>query len=209
MNIDGLLRDLGPVGHVSLRSKVLALEPQIWRQNLVRQESFDVHKHTESIVLLFIEIDDWPKIVVKREAGWAHLADVAMPLIDDVVRAHYQPGGMVVRAVIARLAPGARIMPHTDFHPSLSSRTSAAHPACHQLPGTLHHCGKPYALLEGHAYEINNQKPHSVMNNGADGRIHFIFDYVPPVELPKVAWRAMQPGPSGPGHEPATFAHAD
>ena len=118
MNIDGLLRDLGPVGHVSLRSKVLALEPQIWRQNLVRQESFDVHRHTESIVLLFIEIDDWPKIVVKREAGWAHLADVAMPLIDDVVRAHYQPGGMVVRAVIARLVPGARIMPHTDSHPS-------------------------------------------------------------------------------------------
>ena len=183
MNIDGLLRDLGPVGHVSLRSKVLALEPQIWRQNLVRQESFDVHKHTESIVLLFIEIDDWPKIVVKREAGWAHLADVAMPLIDDVVRAHYQPGGMVVRAVIARLAPGARIMPHTDSHPSFHRGHRLHIPLVTNSRVRFTIAGKPYALLEGHAYEINNQKPHSVMNNGADGRIHFIFDYVPPVEL--------------------------
>jgi hypothetical protein len=35
-------------------------------------------------------------------------------------------------------------------------------------------------LEVGHAYEINNQKVHSVMNKGATDRIHFIFDYVPP-----------------------------
>jgi hypothetical protein len=32
----------------------------------------------------------------------------------------------------------------------------------------------------GHAYEINNQKTHSVMNKGDTDRINFIFDYVPP-----------------------------
>jgi hypothetical protein len=32
---------------------------------------------------------------------------------------------------------------------------------------------------EGEAYEINNQKSHSVMNKGTDDRITFIFDYVP------------------------------
>ena len=31
----------------------------------------------------------------------------------------------------------------------------------------------------GQAYEINNQKTHSVMNKGPTDRINFIFDYVP------------------------------
>ena len=36
----------------------------------------------------------------------------------------------------------------------------------------------------GEAYEINNQKVHSVMNKGAEDRINFIFDYVPPGAIP-------------------------
>jgi hypothetical protein len=32
----------------------------------------------------------------------------------------------------------------------------------------------------GDAYEINNQKNHSVMNSGKEDRVTFIFDYLPP-----------------------------
>ena len=34
-------------------------------------------------------------------------------------------------------------------------------------------------FTDGEAYEINNQKTHSVMNKGSEPRITFIFDYVP------------------------------
>jgi len=44
-------------------------------------------------------------------------------------------------------------------------------------------CGRPVKIEVGHAYEINNQKPHSGMNNGHDHRILFVFDYVPPPHL--------------------------
>ena len=40
--------------------------------------------------------------------------------------------------------------------------------------------GQPHQLKVGQAYEINNQKMHSVMNKGSEDRITFIFDYVPP-----------------------------
>ena len=40
--------------------------------------------------------------------------------------------------------------------------------------------GRPYQLEVGQAYEINNQKIHSVMNKGDTDRINFIFDYLPP-----------------------------
>ena len=44
--------------------------------------------------------------------------------------------------------------------------------------------GKPYPFEVGKAYEINNQKIHSVMNMGNEDRISFIFDYVPTEKLP-------------------------
>ena len=192
MNIDGLLRDLGAVRHAPLREKVLALDPDAWRENLVRQESFDVHKHTQSLVLLFIEVDEWPRIVVRREAGWKRLADVAMPLVDDVIEAHFAPGGIVPRAVIARIGPGARIMPHTDTHPSFHCGHRVHIPLVTNPRVRFTIAGKPHALAEGRAYEVNNQKPHSVMNNGRDGRIHFIFDYFPPERLSE-SGQALRP----------------
>jgi aspartyl/asparaginyl beta-hydroxylase (cupin superfamily) len=50
--------------------------------------------------------------------------------------------------------------------------------------------GRPHQLQPGQAYEINNQKRHSVMNKGEEDRITFIFDYVPPQEL----GRSSEPG---------------
>jgi hypothetical protein len=44
--------------------------------------------------------------------------------------------------------------------------------------------GRPFQLEVGQAYEINNQKTHSVMNKGTSDRINFIFDYVPPGATP-------------------------
>jgi hypothetical protein len=44
--------------------------------------------------------------------------------------------------------------------------------------------GQPFQLEVGQAYEINNQKVHSVMNKGAEDRINFIFDYLPPNAIP-------------------------
>ena len=43
--------------------------------------------------------------------------------------------------------------------------------------------GKPYPFEIGKAYELNNQKKHSVMNIGQEDRISFIFDYVPPDQV--------------------------
>ena len=40
--------------------------------------------------------------------------------------------------------------------------------------------GRAQKMAIGRVYEINNQKKHSVMNKGAEGRINFIFDYIPP-----------------------------
>jgi aspartyl/asparaginyl beta-hydroxylase (cupin superfamily) len=47
--------------------------------------------------------------------------------------------------------------------------------------------GRPHRFEIGKAYEINNQKNHSVMNKGQEDRITFIFDYIPPDQLENLA----------------------
>ena len=46
------------------------------------------------------------------------LAKAAVPLMDEIIKKHYEPGGTIIRAMAAKLFAGERITPHTDKHPS-------------------------------------------------------------------------------------------
>ena len=106
MNIDMSLRELGPVNITALRDAILKQDEQAWKEDLYRQEEFDVHRQTESIVMLFVDHEKWPQLVVSREPGWDRLADVALPLMNDIISQSYPPGGTVIRAMAAKLLSG-------------------------------------------------------------------------------------------------------
>lgn len=179
MNIETPLRELGAVDSAALREAVLAQEEQAWLEDEYRQEAFEVHHNTQSIVMLFVEIDRWPNIVVKREPGWPRLSDVALPLMNDIISRHYEPGGTVIRAMAAKLVAGGKITPHVDRHPSFHAGHRIHVPVSTNPRVRFMIDGRPYQLKVGEAYEINNQLTHSVMNKGEEDRITFIFDYVP------------------------------
>ena len=50
MNIDTPLRDLGPTEASALREAILAQDDDAWKEDKYRQEEFEVHHATESIV---------------------------------------------------------------------------------------------------------------------------------------------------------------
>ena len=116
MNIGEPLRELGEIDHIPLRDRILSLDEVAWNQNLSRQEMFDVHKKTSSLVMIFC--DGWPEINISKEQGWDHMADLAVPLMDEIIKKHYEPGGTIIRAMAAKLFAGERITPHVDKHPS-------------------------------------------------------------------------------------------
>jgi Aspartyl/Asparaginyl beta-hydroxylase len=180
MDIDVPLRELGPVDCAALRDVILAQEDAAWLEDKYRQEVFEVHHATQSIVMLFVEIERWPDIVVKQEPGWPRLAEVALPLMNDILSRLYPPGGTVIRAMAAKLLAGGKITPHTDRHPSFHHGHRIHVPITTNPRVRFMIDGKPFQFKVGEAYEINNQKTHSVMNKGAEDRITFIFDYVPP-----------------------------
>ncbi len=183
MNIDTSLRELGPVDVTALRDLILGQDESAWREDLTRQDEFEVHRATESIVMLFVDLDRWPEVIVKQEAGWPRLKDVALPLMNDIISQHYPPGGTVIRAMAAKLLAGNVISPHTDRHPSFHCGHRIHVPISTNPRVRFMIDGQPYQLQVGQAYEINNQKMHSVMNKGSEDRITFIFDYVPPEKI--------------------------
>ena len=180
MNIDTPLRELGPVNIEALRDAVLAQDEIAWKEDKYRQEEFEVHHQTESIVLVFVDLDQWPNIVVTREPGWPRLSDEALPLMNEIISRFYPPGGTVIRAMAAKLLKGSVISPHTDKHPSFHKGHRIHVPITTNPRVRFMIDGQPYQFKVGEAYEINNQKMHSVMNKGDEDRITFIFDYVPP-----------------------------
>lgn len=180
MDIDVPLRCLGPVAVAPLRDAILAQDEAAWFEQERRQHDYEVHVETRSIVLLFTDGATWPVVEVTKQPGWDRLADVAVPLMHDIIRRWYPPGGTIVWAMAAKLLAGAKILPHRDAHPSFSYGHRIHVPVTTNPRVRFMIDGQPYQMEVGQAYEINNQKVHSVMNKGAEDRISFIFDYFPP-----------------------------
>ncbi len=180
MDIDVPLRELGAVPIDSLREAILSLPQPAWLENQQRQQDYDVHRRTESVVLIFTDGAGWPDITLTRESGWDLLSSVAVPLMTGIIKNHYQPGGTIIRAMAAKLLPGEVISPHRDAHPSFHHGHRIHVPIKTNPRVRFMIAGRPYKMKVGEAYEINNQKTHSVMNKGVEERINFIFDYVPP-----------------------------
>jgi hypothetical protein len=179
MNIDTPLRELGPIDCTALRDAILAQDEVAWQEDKYRQEEYDVHYDTESIVLVFVDLDSWPDIVISKEPGWDRLANVALPLMNDIIKRLYPPGGTVIRAMAAKLLSGKKITPHIDHHVSFHRGHRIHVPITTNPRVRFMIDGQPYQLKVGQAYELNNQLMHSVMNKGSEERITFIFDYVP------------------------------
>jgi hypothetical protein len=180
MDIGAPIRSFGKVDMESLAAAILAQDDAAWNENVQRQQDYEVHEQTRSIVLLFAEVSDWPALEVSKQPGWDRLAETAVPLMHQIIRNWYPPGGTIIRAMAAKLLAGGRILPHRDSHPSFGAGHRIHVPIITNPRVRFMIDGRPFQFEVGQAYEINNQKVHSVMNKGTVDRINFIFDYVPP-----------------------------
>lgn len=175
MLIDTPTRPLGYVGADPLIERVLAADESEWYADNRRQDDYEVHAETQSIILVFF--DGWPTVKVSHAQGWHRFGDATMPVITELVAKHYPPRGMLLRVMLARLLPQRRIEAHVDRHASFSIAHRIhvpllTNPAVEFIVGT-----ERIATRAGEAFELNNKLPHSVYNGGDSARIHLIFDY--------------------------------
>ena len=183
MDIEYPLTELREYAVAGIRNAILALGEAAWRQNSYRQQTYEVHRDTQSIVLVFTDGSGWPDIQISKEPGWDLLAEQALPLMNQIIDRHYPPGGAIVRAMAVKLPAGGAIKPHRDKHPSFYYSHRVHIPILSNPNVRFMLDGQCHTLKVGTVYEINNQKQHSVSNKGDEDRINFIFDYLPPQHL--------------------------
>jgi hypothetical protein len=183
MDINTNIKDLGEIDTNSLRDAILSLDESIWTAQKIRQNEFEVHKQTSSVLLVFTDGSNWPNIEVSKEQGWELLSATALPIMHEILDRHYTPGGTIIRAMAARLPVGGLIKPHVDKHPSFHAGHRIHVPITTNSRVRFMIDGRPFKLEVGRAYEINNQRKHSVMNKGKEDRITLIFDYVPAAHM--------------------------
>ena len=180
MKIDQPIRDLGEIDINALRTAILAQEEAAWQENQMRQSEYAVHKHTETLVMIFCTDENWPNLDVTKESGWDRLSEQAVPIMHNVIADHYEKGGTIIRAMAAKLKAGGRIRPHTDHLSSFRVSHRIHIPITTNSRVRFMIDGRPQKMEVGRVYEINNQLTHGVINSVKEDRINFIFDYIPP-----------------------------
>ncbi len=97
--------------------------------------------------------------------------------MSEAVGAHYRPGGLILRAMVAKLVAGGEIAEHMDGHGSFDMSHRIHVPLVTNDQVDFKVRGVNHKLVEGVAYEISNVDYHGVNHRSDRDRIHFIFDY--------------------------------
>lgn len=174
------MRTLGPVDIAALKKAVLAIPEDIWeRENAAKPNRFDALDRTHHIVFRFVKgLKDWTGSY--DLPMWEEFRPLLEPVMQQAVAAYGYARGEFPRVMLARMAPGGVILPHTDNSPSARWPHKIHVPLQTNERVTFFVDPSVYHLAEGQAYELNNICTHAVRNDGATNRIHLIFEYFDP-----------------------------
>ena len=107
MDIGVPIKDWGAMDITVLRDAILDQDELAWDEDDLRQAEYDVHSQTRSIVMLFAS-ETWPVVTISRKKGWDRIADAANPIMAEIIKRFYPPGGTIIRAVAAKLVEQRR-----------------------------------------------------------------------------------------------------
>lgn len=192
MNFAGNFRPLGDIDVTELKSLVLGLSDDQWQNLSIRQQRYEVHRHTQTIGLVYDP--DFRHSHPTRLPPLKLFEDALKPVLW-MIADHFEQSvngkalvaenglGYFIRATLVRLAAGCSIAAHRDMNFSLT-HSHRIHLPLVTNDGVRFSVGNETAHLEeGRVYEINNRRVHSVENGGDEDRIHLILDFVLPGEM--------------------------
>src|SRR5918993_1961544 len=166
------IRRLGQVDIAPLKDAVLALPEAVWdAENASKPNRFGALDATRHIIFRFVSnFRDW------RQSYDGPLWNEWKELLEPVLAAAtadygYERGGFP-RIMLARMAPGGVIHPHSDKNPAAKWPHKIHVPIQTNEDVVFSVDGVSYHLAEGEAVELNNMAVHAVENRGSTDRIH-------------------------------------
>lgn len=191
MNFPGNFLLIAEIDISELRTLVLGLSEEQWQSLEIRQQRYEVHKHTQTIGLVYDP--DFRHSHPTRLPALVLFEHTLKPTLW-MVADHYEQTeagqtlvkenhlGYFIRASLVRLEAGCGIAAHRDMNFSLT-HSHRVHLPIITNDKVLFSIGKETMNLpEGHLYEINNRRVHSLQNDGEEDRVHLILDFVLPGE---------------------------
>jgi hypothetical protein len=177
-NFDGNFRLLGTADIAALKAKVMAQTEADWGASTWRQKRFEVHKHTQTLELIF-DADQHTNNPTKHEKYFSLGCDTLLgPLIKQIAVRYSEPG-FIIRAVIVRLSSKSTINRHVDGGPMFANAHRIHVPIETNDKAVFMVGDETLTMKQGEMWEINNMREHFVENGGDVGRIHLIIDWAP------------------------------
>lgn len=166
---------IGKIKIKSFRDKINNFDNKLWDDFTFRQKTFEVHKETKTIPLIF---DTDFRLNNPTYLSEYNTFKNEFKIIENKLTKIYGKG-FIIRAILVLLKSNSKINKHIDSGKSLS--------ICHRIhvPIITHENvlfeinNEIKNLKAGEMWEINNsEKIHSVINNSNINRIHLIVDWI-------------------------------
>lgn len=153
----------------------IARQPELWNTDDCRKE-FDQSPHTAvDDILLRFGATDGDDLEAVNLPAWHKLPGLMMNNILDIMR--LVNGTRLGRVLITRLAPGKKILAHSDVMGKYSEYYTRYHLVLQGLPGSIFNCGdETVTMRTGELWWFDARAEHSVANNSQDDRVHMLID---------------------------------
>lgn len=170
------VRDLGSVDCAQLAAMAARVSEKAWSaEDMMKENAFAVFHHTQHIVFRFLRDFRDPGSCYEN-ASWPIWRALLEPVMQQAAAAYGFTQPVFTKAMLARLLAGHRIDPHSDGAGS-NERCHKVHvPLISNAQTRFFVDGEAFHLQVGRAYEVNNLASHGASNQGAEPRIHFIFE---------------------------------
>jgi aspartyl/asparaginyl beta-hydroxylase (cupin superfamily) len=157
-----------------LKDKINTLD---WNEHTLRQKLFKMHKHTQTLEIMW-DIDSLQTDKVGKTHPNYYQLDMESFLNN--IKPIYEKNfgkGYFIRILFVKLKSNTNIAPHVDSGKSLVNCKRTHIPIITNPKVTFTIDGETKHLKEGEIWEINNTRNHSVDNNSDEDRIHLIIDW--------------------------------
>ena len=163
------------LGKVNIKTVKESLDKLNLEKFVYRQQTFDVHRHTQSVPLIFdkdFRINN-PTYLEDFNTCENFLTKLKQKFEKKLGK------GFMIRALLVKLKNNSAISPHYDDGTSLNSCNRVHIPIVtnHRVVFTVGEESK--YLKAGEMWEINNsRKLHDVSNSSNEDRVHLIVDWM-------------------------------
>lgn len=170
---------LGNYDITNIKNIVSSFTENDWLQYTKRQETYEAHKQTLCIPVLFDLMYDNR---IGEKTNYYSLFKEEIELITNHINKSKNKKGFIIRFEIVKMLAKTKIPEHVDNSPSLIEHSRIHLPICTTDEVFFKINDEEKNLKEGEIWEIDNVDIHSVTNNSDIDRIHIIFDWK---EMPK------------------------